>query len=83
MGDRFYYKDTAGKEHNIYTKQPYVCDNGTKYEAHGQSIDENEVTWDFILVWDVLNPESLLDETDEANACDWDKYTVEELGVAL
>lgn len=79
MSDGFQYKN-----HNIFIQDAYIADDGLHYEAFGTSIDENEIEWEFKLIWKIKDSHiNNFDETDESNACNWDEFEVIELGEAL
>lgn len=84
MSDGFYYKDTNGQEHNIYPIcNAHISDCGTKYLAPAESIDNDNRTWEFILCWQIKDGIDINNVDDQADACNWDEYQVEELGEAL
>lgn len=54
----------------------YIFDNGNETYYAAQAIDANnsddddyEVRWEMLDTYDI-------DDTDESNACDWDKFSV-------
>ena len=61
------------------TQNAYVSDCGKYYKCHAMAMDDNETIFEYEIKWPVIN----FNCDDQSDSCDWDNYTVLELGESL
>lgn len=71
------------KDYLLYpVQQAYISDCGKYYIANAEAI-KDDITYEFRMTWCIKEDRDLNDVTDESEACNWDEFEVQELGVKL